>query len=65
MGKQRKVTAFEAAEAEKCPLMQAKRARQRLDRDDVRRGQRMPESMTFDSEEARKTFILTRRSWDY
>lgn len=51
--------------AEKCPLMQAKRARQKQDRDDVRSGRRTQDSMTFDQEEARKTFVLKRRSRDY
>jgi hypothetical protein len=39
------MTAAEAAEAEKCPLMQAKRARQKQDRDDVRSGRRTQASM--------------------
>ncbi|MFM0531773.1 hypothetical protein PQR13_08925 [Paraburkholderia strydomiana] len=52
-------------EAEKCPLMRAKRARQKRDRDDVRGGRRTLESMTFDREEARKIFVIRRRSFDY
>jgi hypothetical protein len=55
----------EADDAEKCPLMQAKRARQKKDRDDVRAGRRTQESMTFDREEARRTFVLKRRSWNF
>jgi hypothetical protein len=61
----RLMTDAESEEAEKCPLMQAKRARQKQNRDDVRSGRRTPESMTFDLEEARTTFVLKRRSWDY
>jgi hypothetical protein len=61
----RLMTDAEAEEAEKCPLMQAKRARQKQNRDDVRSGRRTAESMTFNLEEARRTFVLNRRSWDY
>lgn len=34
-------------------------------RDDVRAEQHTPESMTLDPDEARKTFVLKRRSWDF
>jgi hypothetical protein len=61
----RLMTDAEAEKAEKCPLMQAKRARQKRDRDDVSAGRRTQESMTFDREEARKMFVLKRRSFDY
>ncbi|MFM0140451.1 hypothetical protein [Caballeronia grimmiae] len=59
------MTDVESEEAEKCPLMQAKRARQKQNRDDVRSGRRTPESMTFDRDEVRRAFVFKRRSWDY
>jgi len=46
-------------------LLMAKRARQERDRADVRSGARTPESMTFNREEAKATFVLRRRSFDY
>lgn len=61
----RSMTKAEAEEAEKCPLMQAKRARQKQNREDVLSGRRTQASMTFDREEARKVFVLKRRSFDY
>lgn len=51
--------------AETDPLLHAKRLRQKRDRDEVRAGRRTQESMTFDPEEARKTFVLKRRCFDY
>jgi hypothetical protein len=58
-------TAADAVEFEVDSLLQAKRERQQRDRDDVRSGRRSAESMTFDRDEARKVFVLKRRSFDY
>jgi hypothetical protein len=51
--------------AETDSLLHAKRLRQKRERDDVRAGRRTQESMTFEPEEARKTFVLKRRCFDY
>ncbi|XUW88647.1 hypothetical protein OH764_00830 [Burkholderia sp. M6-3] len=50
---------------EKCPLMQAKRARQKHDRELVESGQRTLESMFLISPEIVRTFVLTRRTDDF
>lgn len=60
------MTAAEAAEAEKCPFMQAKRARQKRDRDDVRSGRRTQASMLmFDADDVRRNSVVKRRSRSY
>lgn len=62
----RLMTDAESEEAEKCPLMQAKRARQKRDRDEVRSGRRTQASMLmFDAVDVRQDFVVKRRSWSY
>ncbi|MFM0140574.1 hypothetical protein [Caballeronia grimmiae] len=51
--------------AEKCPLMQAKRARQTRDRELVESGQRTLESMFLISPEIAREAVLKRRTDDF
>lgn len=46
-------------------LLMAKRERQERDRSDVRSGARTADSMTFNFAEAKATFVLHRRSFEY
>jgi hypothetical protein len=58
----RAMTAAEAAETENCPLMQAKRARQKRSRELVESGQRTLESMFLISPEIIREAAFTRRT---
>jgi hypothetical protein len=52
-------------ETEKCPLMQAKRARQQRSRELVESGQCTLESMFLISPEIARTLVLKRRTDDF
>ncbi|MFM0053912.1 hypothetical protein [Caballeronia grimmiae] len=56
--------AMTAAEAD--PLLQAKRERQKQDRDDVRSSRRTQASMLmFDADDVRRNWVIKRRSENY
>ncbi|WP_248324113.1 MULTISPECIES: hypothetical protein [unclassified Caballeronia] len=52
-------------ETAKCPLTQAKRARQKRSRELVESGQCTPESMFLIAPEIARTLVLTRRTDDF